>query len=111
MPQLDVVLFAPLLNSLLLLTALLLPLVSELLLLALLGFRARRLLGSSVLDGREATALDYSGAARSQHPYPYYIGWRPLRNYRRVLALLLRPYDATTATPVATPAPAYGAAL
>lgn len=111
MPQLDLVIFAPLLTSLLLFTALLLPLVSELLLLALLGLRSRRLLlrsSSGTPEGGAASpTLNYGSAARSG----YFVDYASLRRYRRVLAKLLQPYDATTGQRMAHPAPATGPAL
>ena len=115
MPQLDLIIFAPLLASLLLLTALLLPLASELLLLAVLGFRSRRKLTATAKAGTAAAAapLAYAEVSRSVYHEEYnpLSWWRDLRNYRRVLALLLRPYDAVAARPVATTAPVSGAAL
>jgi hypothetical protein len=109
MPQLDSMIFAPLLTSLLLFTALLLPLVSELLLLAVLGFRGRRLLSSAVAatPSEASRSLAYGGAARSR----YSLDYASLRRYRRVLAKLLQPYDATTGQRMAHPAPATGLPL
>ncbi len=115
MPQLDLVIFAPLLGSLLLLTALLLPLASELLLLAVLGFRSRRKLTAATAGtAAAATPLAYAEVSRSGYhrdPYLALSWWRDVRNYRRALKLLLRPYDAVAARPVAATAPASGAAL
>ncbi len=112
MPQLDALVFAPLLSSLLLLTALLLPLVSELLLLAVLSFRSRRCLGNTTTTTASATmTLSYETAARSSSGEELLRWWRPLRSYRRALQQLLLPYDAVSATTLPQPAPASGAAL
>ena len=113
MPQLSSVIFAPLLSSLLLLTAALLPLTSELLLLAVLGFRSRRRLTADRSSAAApAEPLAYAAAARSGSATLESLAWwAPLRRYRRALGRLLRLYDAPAAQPVATPAPAAGVAL
>ena len=111
MPQLDSLIFAPLLTSLLLFTALLVPFISELLLLATLGFRGRRLLESRSnhrsVGGSATRALGYGGADRSG----YSVDATSLRSYRSALAKLLQPYDATSGQRVAHPAPASGLGL
>jgi hypothetical protein len=89
MPQLDTTLFAPLLQALLMLTALLLPITSELLLLAVLGFRSRRRLSpkaASTPAGVEV--LPYGSAQRSKYnPLDW---WNLLKEDLVVVAQLLQ---------------------
>jgi hypothetical protein len=89
MPQLDLLIFSPLLNVLLTLTALLLPMSSEVLLLAVLSYRSRRLLKGAGDDGTVPAAgpLVISAAARSSY-LPHQ--WRQdLTDRIRALALWL----------------------